>query len=32
MSVTCNGCGTVVEGDDTPLGWVGSVECGVTRH
>ena len=32
MSVTCNSCGTVVEGDDAPLGWVSSVEDGVTRH
>jgi hypothetical protein len=32
MSVTCNSCGTVVEGDDVPLGWVVSVEDHLVRR
>ncbi|MFC5728026.1 MULTISPECIES: hypothetical protein [Nocardioides] len=32
MSVACNFCGRVVEGDEPPLTWTAAVERGRMRH
>jgi hypothetical protein len=32
MSVRCDNCGVLADGDETPLSWVTSVEAGQNRR